>query len=218
MESERRVNASFTALRRHCTSTHGSEVQGRRASRRAAGRRRHQTTSTASAASSIRASAIRTSFRRRRRRPCAATSSLTDHANAAHDRTVARYEQTYGSLTQKEEMGPSPQPTTPTPTTVMVEPPLAALVRTAITTALSKSALRLFPALIKLQRANGTAILEMNKDGSGGVQTFLHAAAVVLQRRQNGRLCAAGMLSKMGDGSSDRKTTEQVTMRAEGRG
>ena len=124
---------------------------------------------------------------------------------------MARYEQTYGSLTQKEPVLPSPQPT-PTPTTVMVEPPLAALVRTAVTTVLSKSALRLIPTLVKLQRANGTAILEMTGDGSkGGVQTLLHAAAVVLQRCQNERLCAAGMLSKMGDGSSDRKTTEQVT-------
>jgi hypothetical protein len=32
----------------------------------------------------------------------------------------------------------------------------------------------------------------------------------VLQRHQNARLRAACMLSKMGDGSSDRKTTEQV--------
>ena len=42
-----------------------------------------------------------------------------------------------------------------------------------------------------------------------GIQPFLHAAAVVLKRWQNDRLLAAGMFSKMGDGSSDKKTTEQ---------
>ena len=67
------------------------------------------------------------------------------------------------------------------------------------------------PTLIKLQRANETAILEMNEKETG-VQTLLHAAAVVLQRSQSSRLCAAGMFSKMGDGSSDRRTTEQVQL------
>ena len=42
-----------------------------------------------------------------------------------------------------------------------------------------------------------------------GTNEFLHAAAVVLKRAQNIRLRAATMFSKMGDGSSDKKTTEQ---------
>jgi hypothetical protein len=104
-----------------------------------------------------------------------------------------------------------PSPAPPPLPSLFVDPPLANLVRTAVTTALAKSPLVLVPTLVKLQRANNTEILSMSEKQTG-VQTLLHAAAVVLQRRQNQRLRAAGMLSKMGDGSSDKKTTEQVIL------
>jgi hypothetical protein len=78
-----------------------------------------------------------------------------------------------------------------------------------VTIAVAKSPLSLTSTIIELQRANQTAILSL-ANGQDGVQTMLHAAMLVLQRHQNARLRAACMLSKMGDGSSDRKTTEQV--------
>lgn len=121
---------------------------------------------------------------------------------------MARYESKYGPLDAPPQM-PSPAP--PPPPSLFVDPPLANLVRTAVTTALAKSPLVLVPTLVKLQRANNTEILSMSEKQTG-VQTLLHAAAVVLQRRQNQWLRAAGMISKMGDGSSDKKTTEQVIL------
>ena len=74
--------------------------------------------------------------------------------------------------------------------------------------ALTKTGLMLVPSFIELQRANGAEILAATRQN--GVQSLLHAAAVVLRRKQNERLRAAGMLSAMGDGSNDRKTIEQV--------
>jgi hypothetical protein len=149
-----------------------------------------------------------------KRKPEAMRSDkLSNHQEASHDRALKRWMAKYGALKECDvtsELQPVRTPQAE-PSAEFVEPPLASLVRTAVTVAVSKSALRLLPALIKLQRANGAAILEMTGDGAtAGVTPLLHAAAVVLQRRQNLRLQAAGMLSKMGDGSSDRKTTEQV--------
>ena len=135
---------------------------------------------------------------------------LRSHADAAHVRAMAAYEKKFGSLTMQLWDAASQQPpaTPPTPQVELVDPPLAALVRTAVSTALSKSALRLVPGAIRLQRANGLPILDCS-ESNHGIQPFLHAAAVVLKRAQNDRLRAAGMFSKMGDGSSDKKTTEQ---------
>ena len=133
------------------------------------------------------------------------------HEDAAHARALARYEAKFGSLLLRGVTSPESAPHIPLPHAqlVAVEPPLANLIRTCITTVLCKSALRLIPKLVQLQRANGADILALNRTSSG-VQSFLHAAAVLLRRRQNEKMIAAGMLSKMGDGSSDRKTTEQA--------
>ena len=135
---------------------------------------------------------------------------LMQHQEASHARALARYTRQYGPLDAKDEPPPTGTPQlTGAASIEQVAPPLANLVRTVVTVALSKSALRIVPILVELQRANEVAILELKGDGEGGVQSLLHAAAVVLQRRQNIRVRKAGMLSKMGDGSSDRKTTEQ---------
>ena len=92
-----------------------------------------------------------------------------------------------------------------------VEPPLANLLRTIITVALTKSALRLVPTFVHLQRTNGLSILNTATSGERcGLHTLLHAAAVVLRAEQDERIRSAGILSTMGDGSNDRKTTEQV--------
>lgn len=140
------------------------------------------------------------------------SDKLVAHENPEHRRAVARYEYNFGPLKKSEdtldESTPTQGPTPQQPMVPQVEPPLANLVRTVITVALSKSALKLVPAIINLQRANEVEILSLTGRGDG-IQTFLHAAAMVLRRRQNARLRAAGMLSKMGDGSSDRKTIEQ---------
>eukprot|EP00966_Prymnesium_polylepis_P191381 4435351-Prymnesium_polylepis.1 len=133
---------------------------------------------------------------------------MEDHQNASHARAVARYESKWGPL-KETAAGVAPSSLPSVPPDPEVDPPLANLIRTTITAALSKSALRLVPMLIELQRANGAAILSMNEN-SDGIQQFVHAGAVLLQREQTERLRKAGMFSKMGDGSSDRKTTEQV--------
>lgn len=134
------------------------------------------------------------------------------HEDAAHARALARYEAKFGSLLLGGVTFSESAPHIPLPHAqlVEVEPPLANLIRTCITTVLCKSALRLIPRLVQLQRANGADILALSSRSSSGVQQFLHAAAVLLRRRQNEKMIAAGMLSKMGDGSSDRKTTEQA--------
>ena len=87
--------------------------------------------------------------------------------------------------------------------------PLAALLRTVLTAAAAKVGLSLVQTLVQLQVANATVISTSHSSSTHGVQTLLHAAAVLLQQQQNERLQQAGMLSDMGDGSSDRKTIEQ---------
>ena len=90
--------------------------------------------------------------------------------------------------------------------------PLANLLRTAIVVALSKTALRLVSTFVELQRTNGAAILSLSTKNKHGVHTMLHAAAVVLRRRQDEQLRRGSILSTMGDGSHDRQTTEQATI------
>ena len=136
------------------------------------------------------------------------SDKLLPHMNAAHDRAVAKWTQRYGLLTPYKKQADKDEATPPS-SIAMVDKPLAALVRTAVTVALHKSALQLVPTLIALQRANETLILEMNEKVTG-IQTLLHAAAVVLRNDQNERLLKAGFYSAMGDGSNDRKNTEQV--------
>lgn len=88
---------------------------------------------------------------------------------------------------------------------------LAALVRTIMVTAASKSALTMVRTLTKLQLANGCVITEAynNATETGGVQQLLHAAATILRRKQDERLRSGKIFSIMGDGSTDRKTVEQ---------
>ena len=81
--------------------------------------------------------------------------------------------------------------------------------RTIVTAAVHKNAISLVPTLVKLQQANDVIISTL-AHSSRGIHTFLHASATVLRKKQNERLCKAGMLSVMGDGSNDRKTIEQV--------
>ena len=137
------------------------------------------------------------------------SDKLPAHCNAAHDRAVLRWEEKFGPLQPPEDKAPEPAPA---PSGVeFVEPALANLVRTCITTALTKSAIRLIPTFVRLQRANGTEILCLSTNNSdAGVHQLLHAAAAILRREQDQRLISAGMLSTMGDGSNDRKNTEQV--------
>ena len=72
---------------------------------------------------------------------------LRSHVNPAHVRAMAMYENKYGSMTEPQSGASSQQlpaaSPTQTPPIEPVDPPLAALVRTAVVTALSKSALRL---------------------------------------------------------------------------
>ena len=78
-----------------------------------------------------------------------------------------------------------------------------------ITVAVTKTALMVCDSFVQLQRANGAEVLSMASATDTGVQQFVHAAAVVLQRKQTERIRSAGFLSTMGDGSNDRRTTEQ---------
>ena len=86
---------------------------------------------------------------------------------------------------------------------------LAALLRTVLTAAASKIGMSVVSTLVKLQVANGAVISTSHGSRANGVQTLLHAAAVFLRQQQDERLRRAGMLSDMGDGSTDRKTIEQ---------
>ena len=65
-----------------------------------------------------------------------------------------------------------------------------------------------------MQVANDVNISEVRTKtgGSTGVQTFLHAAATVLRRKQDERLRKSPFFSDMGDGSTDRNTIEQEVM------
>ena len=143
------------------------------------------------------------------------SDKLRAHSGQSHLRALAMYESKYGPIAQvgsiAERGSPNPlSPATATqPSTLMTDAPLASLIRTAVSTVLAKCAVQLVPTFVELQRANGASILS-NTSRTNGVLPFLHAAAVILIGEQNQRLRAAGMLSKMGDGSSDRKTTEQV--------
>ena len=128
--------------------------------------------------------------------------------DAKHARAVQKYEERFGQL--EEKPGQPQHEECLQQAVTFVEPPLANLLRTVITVALTKTAVRLVPAFVELQRANGTAILSMNSTGKTGVQTLLHAAAVVLRRRQDDQLRRGSILSTMGDGSNDSRTTEQV--------
>jgi len=140
------------------------------------------------------------------------SDKLAPHENAAHNRAMARYEERFGPL-DSDEQEKGGKALSPAPVQ-FVEPPLASLLRTVITVALSKSAVRHVSTFVQLQRANGADILCMaDNSAETGVHTLLHAAAVVLRREQDKRLRAAAMLSTMGDGSNDRRTTEQVEQR-----
>ena len=88
--------------------------------------------------------------------------------------------------------------------------PLAALVRTVCTVAVTKTAISLVDVFVQLQLANfGAVISTSHTHRTDGVQQFLHAAATVLRRQQDERLRRARFFSDCGDGSSDRKTIEQ---------
>ena len=143
------------------------------------------------------------------------SDKLRAHADASHRRALAMYENKYGPIAQVGSIAErgTPNPLSPAPatqpSTPMTDAPLASLIRTAVRTVLAKCAVQLVETFVELQRANGTPILS-STHATNGVLPFLHAAAVVLVEEQNQRLRAAGMLSTMGDGSSDRKTTEQV--------
>jgi hypothetical protein len=109
-------------------------------------------------------------------------------------RKAKAYEKKWGALGQEKGGVQAPQPP-PTLDEAVVDLPLANLIRTVITVALTKSPLSLVPALIKLQRANQANILEMQSQANG-IHQLLHAAAMVLKRRQNERLCAAGIFER----------------------
>lgn len=91
--------------------------------------------------------------------------------------------------------------------------PFASLIRTVMVTCVSKCAIRMVNSLVKLQLANECVISQTYLDESrkGGVQQLMHAAASILRRKQEGRLRHAKIFSLMGDGSTDRKTIEQVS-------
>ena len=87
---------------------------------------------------------------------------------------------------------------------------LGNLVRTIMTCAVNKCSISLVSELVKLQAANQTLISTSHEHRANGVQSFIHAASLLLQQQQNDRLRAAGFFSDMGDGSTDRKMIEQV--------
>lgn len=88
--------------------------------------------------------------------------------------------------------------------------PILGLIRTVITIALAKCSLRLIEKLVALQKSNKAIISNTLSRYERGVQTFLHAAAQILISDQTSRIKAGQMYSLMGDGSTDRKTIEQV--------
>eukprot|EP00966_Prymnesium_polylepis_P126029 2914171-Prymnesium_polylepis.1 len=70
-----------------------------------------------------------------------------------------------------------------------------------MTCAVNKCSLSLVSELVKLQTANQTLISTSHESRTDGLQSFIHAASLLLQQQQNERLRAAGMFSDMGDGS-----------------
>ena len=126
------------------------------------------------------------------------------HANhVAHARAVRRWKVIRSAPAPAPAPAPSDQQESP------ADIALANLVRTIVSVAVHKSPIQLIPMLVELQAANQTLISTSHTSSSNGVQTFLHAAAMLLKGEQNERLQQAGMLSDMGDGSTDRKTIEQ---------
>ena len=64
--------------------------------------------------------------------------------------------------------------------------PLAALIRTVMTVAVTKTAISLVDVFVQLQAANGSTILTTHTGHAHrGVQQFLHAAATLLREEQN---------------------------------
>ena len=145
-----------------------------------------------------------------RRDKCKEHQGVVGRPDPSHARAMVRW-----NAAHPPEPEPSAMVPVPPAAAAATAAPLASLVRTVVVVALTKTAVSLIPKFVDLQRANGAAILgkgEVSKGEASTVQQLLDAAAQVLRRRQDARLRAAGMLSTMGDGSNDRKTTEQEVM------
>ena len=130
---------------------------------------------------------------------------VAHQSHVAHERAVHLW---------RARMKAAPTPT-PAPTDSAEAPAdlgtvaLRNLMRTVMTTVVHKGPVSFVKTLVALQVANQTTISTSHMHSTNGVQSFLHAAMLLLQGQQNERLRRGGMLSDMGDGSTDRKMIEQ---------
>ena len=131
------------------------------------------------------------------------TDKIRSHAaNFAHDRAVQKWRAARAVAIEQARSTTAVIPHSPA---CRADLALANLVRTIMTTAVNKCSISLVSSLIQLQVTNQTLISTHHSDRTTGVQSFLHAGMLYLQGQQNTQLRAAGMLSDMGDGSTDRK-------------